>query len=106
MCCLWLSSVPCKLLHRLQRLLLQLKASVPHNRRGPVPPAPRRYTLTHNDLTGELQLSVGACYNTAQISSWYNRLIRCAAAPRALCFSHTDAHQCGQWGMQQSWLEL
>ena len=50
-----------------------------------MPPAPRRYTLTHNDLTGELQLSVGACYNTAQISSWYNRLIRCADAPVALC---------------------
>jgi hypothetical protein len=44
---------------------------------GPTPPAPRRYTLTHNDLTGELQLSVGLAYNTAQISSWYNRLIRC-----------------------------
>ncbi|KAK9846596.1 hypothetical protein WJX81_007362 [Elliptochloris bilobata] len=43
---------------------------------GPMPPASRRYTLTHNDLTGELQLSVGAGYNTAQISSWYNRLIR------------------------------
>lgn len=56
---------------------------------GPVPPAPRRYTLTHNDLTGELQLSVGGAYNMAQISSWYNRLIRCAfgcsGAGTALC---------------------
>ena len=43
-----------------------------------MPPAPRRYTLTHNDLTGELQLSVGGAFNMAQISSWYNRLIRCA----------------------------
>ena len=36
----------------------------------------RRYTLTHNDLTGALQLSVGAEYNAAQVSGWYTRLLR------------------------------
>lgn len=30
----------------------------------------RRYTLTHNDLTGELMLSVGSDYNTDQVSGW------------------------------------
>ena len=37
---------------------------------------PRRYTLTHNDLTGQLALSIGAVYNTAQVSGWYTQLIR------------------------------
>ena len=40
---------------------------------------PRRYTLTHNDLTGQLALSIGAMYNTVQVSGWYTRLIRRAA---------------------------
>jgi hypothetical protein len=48
---------------------------------GPPPPAPRRYTLTHNDLTGQLALSIGGCYNAAQVSGWYTRLIRCALQP-------------------------
>ncbi|KAK9908699.1 hypothetical protein WJX75_001621 [Coccomyxa subellipsoidea] len=43
---------------------------------GPLPPAPRRYTLTHNDLTGQLRLSIGSAYNRAQVSGWYTRLIR------------------------------
>ena len=37
---------------------------------------PRRYTLTHNDLTGQLLLSVGPQYNTQQLSGWYSRLLR------------------------------
>ena len=37
---------------------------------------PRRYTLTHNDLTGQLLLTIGQQYNTAQLSGWYNRLLR------------------------------
>ena len=45
----------------------------------PQPPAPRRYTLTHNDITGQLNLSIGCNYNTVQVSGWYTRLIRCEA---------------------------
>lgn len=37
---------------------------------------PRRYTLTHNDLTGQLLLTIGQQFNTAQLSGWYNRLLR------------------------------
>lgn len=37
---------------------------------------PRRYTLTHNDLTGQLLLTIGQQYNPAQLSGWYNRLLR------------------------------
>jgi hypothetical protein len=42
----------------------------------PSPPESRRYTLTHNDLTGELWLTVGADYNETQISGFYTRLLR------------------------------
>lgn len=51
---------------------------------GPAPPQPRRYTLTHNDITGQLALSIGAAYNWPQVSGWYTRLIRCAATPAGL----------------------
>lgn len=44
-----------------------LDASVPHR---------RRYTLTHNDLTGTLRLSVGLDYNSDQLSGWYTRIVR------------------------------
>lgn len=30
----------------------------------------RRYTLTHNDITGQLFLSVGSDYNKEQVSGW------------------------------------
>jgi hypothetical protein len=43
---------------------------------GPSPAIPRRYTLTHNDLTGALQLTIGREYNRQQISGLYNRLLR------------------------------
>lgn len=36
----------------------------------------RRYTLTHNDLTGSLTLSVGSEYNKDQLSGWYTRILR------------------------------
>ncbi len=42
---------------------------------GPLPPR-RCYTLTHNDLTGALQLSVGSWYNKQQLSNWYLQLLR------------------------------
>ena len=37
---------------------------------------PRRYTLTHSDITGELFLSIGRDYDLKQISGLYTRLMR------------------------------
>ena len=37
---------------------------------------PRRYTLTHSDITGELFLSIGREYDAKQISRLYTRLMR------------------------------
>lgn len=44
--------------------------------RAPPPHEGRWYTLTHNDLTGELVLSIGRGVNREQISGWYTRLVR------------------------------
>lgn len=41
---------------------------------GPV--VPRRYTLTHSDLTGDLFLTIGLEYNEKQFSGLYTRLMR------------------------------
>lgn len=43
---------------------------------GLCPQHPRLYTLTHNDLTGQLLLTIGHQYNRKQLSGWYNRLLR------------------------------
>jgi hypothetical protein len=40
------------------------------------PLAPRRYTLTHSDATGDLFLTVGQDYDKGQISGLYTRLMR------------------------------
>ena len=40
------------------------------------PTMPRRYTLTHSDLTGDLFLSIGSDYNYKQISGLYTRVMR------------------------------
>ena len=40
------------------------------------PVAPRFYTLTHSDSTGDLFLSIGPCYDKKQISGLYARLMR------------------------------
>ena len=37
---------------------------------------PRRYTLTHSDITGQPFLSIGNEYDTKQISKLYTRLMR------------------------------
>jgi hypothetical protein len=37
---------------------------------------PRRYTLTHSDLTGDLFLTIGAEYDKDQIAGLYTRLMR------------------------------
>lgn len=39
-------------------------------------PVSRRYTLTHNDLTGALNLSIGSDYNVKQIQGFYTRILR------------------------------
>jgi hypothetical protein len=40
------------------------------------PLAPRRYTLTHSDTTGELFLTIAPEVDHEQISGWYTRLMR------------------------------
>lgn len=37
---------------------------------------PRRYTLTHSDLTGDLFLTIGDDYDKKRISKMYTRLMR------------------------------
>jgi hypothetical protein len=37
---------------------------------------PRRYTLTHSDITGKLFLTIGSRYNKKQISNFYTRFMR------------------------------
>ena len=37
---------------------------------------PRRYTLTHSDVTGELFLTIGRDYDWKQVSGWYTRFMR------------------------------
>lgn len=37
---------------------------------------PRRYTLTHSDLTGDLFLTIGPHYDRKAISGFYTRLMR------------------------------
>ena len=37
---------------------------------------PRRYTLTHSDITGELFLTIGNEYDARQVSGLYTRLMR------------------------------
>ena len=40
------------------------------------PLTPRRYTLSHSDLTGDLFLSIGADYDRKALSGLYTRLMR------------------------------
>lgn len=37
---------------------------------------PRRYTMTHSDITGRLFLSIGSHYNKKQFSDFYTRFMR------------------------------
>ena len=39
-------------------------------------PRSRRYTLTHNDITGALNLSIGNEYNDRQVQGFYTRILR------------------------------
>lgn len=67
----------------------------------PLPRAlpPRRYTVTHNDLTARIQLSIGEDFNSRQIGGWYTRLVRdevcaewCFSGPPSL---HLHCHVSG-----------
>jgi len=40
------------------------------------PIVPRRYTLTHSDMTGDLYLTIGPDYDLRQISGLYTRFMR------------------------------
>lgn len=40
------------------------------------PKAPRCYTLTHSDSTGDLFLSIGQCYDVEKTSKLYTRFMR------------------------------
>jgi hypothetical protein len=40
------------------------------------PLLPRRYTLTHSDVTGDLFLTIGSEYDRRQVSGWYTKLMR------------------------------
>lgn len=53
-------------------------ASLPSssNSASSVLPRLRRYTLTHNDITGALQLSIGSDYNQRQVQGFYTRILR------------------------------
>jgi len=59
---------------RLDRDKLHVRFGPGVSPRGPI--APRTYTLTHSDATGDLFLTVGAEHDRRQISGWYTRLMR------------------------------
>ena len=46
---------------------------------------PRRYTLTHSDITGEIFLSIGHDYDKGQISKLYTRLMRDEVLVERVC---------------------
>jgi len=64
--------------HKRENRLRPEKLHVKHVARiGPIDPiSPRRYTLTHSDITGELFLTIGPDCNESQICGWYTRLMR------------------------------
>jgi hypothetical protein len=64
--------------HRSENRLRPEKLHVKHLAGiGPTDPiSPRRYTLTHSDITGELLLTIGPDCNESQIGGWYTRLMR------------------------------
>ncbi|GAB4813764.1 hypothetical protein N2152v2_000810 [Parachlorella kessleri] len=53
-----------------------LPGAVPSSGAAEGPLTARRYTLTHNDLTGCLTLSIGRDYNQRQLAGWYTRVVR------------------------------
>jgi len=72
---------------------------------GPTGPlAPRCYTLTHSDRTGDLYLTIGPDYNRRQISGWYARLMRDEVLAewqydKADPALHVHCHVSGGWAL-------
>lgn len=58
------------------KLTVRYLAGASANDRDTVLRRCRRYTLTHNDVTGSLHLSVGGEFNQQQLSGWYTRIVR------------------------------
>lgn len=49
---------------------------------APPPLGTRRYTLTHNDLTGALQLTIGRQFNRPQLSGVFDEPFSCFSLDR------------------------
>jgi len=54
----------------------KLKVSFYRQLRSKDPVLPRRYTLTHSDITGELFLYIGRDFDHKSLSGFYSRLLR------------------------------
>jgi magnesium dechelatase len=54
----------------------QLHVSFMQDAQPDGPTYPRAYTLTHSDISGELNLTIGKVYNRRQVSGIYTRLMR------------------------------
>ena len=52
----------------------------------------RAYTLTHNDITGQLNMAIGPSINIAQVDSWYTRLFRDEVTAEWLRQEHPREH--------------
>jgi len=52
----------------------------------------RAYTLTHNDITGELNMAIGPSINISQVDSWYTRLFRDEVTAEWLRQEHPREH--------------
>ena len=59
---------------RLRPEKLQVQYTQHAGQDGPV--IPRRYTLTHSDITGDLYLTIGTDYDWKRLSALYVRLMR------------------------------
>eukprot|EP00879_Flechtneria_rotunda_P023601 GHRR01024968.1.p1 GENE.GHRR01024968.1~~GHRR01024968.1.p1 ORF type:complete len:226 (+),score=49.13 GHRR01024968.1:159-836(+) len=58
---------------------------------GSALPTTRRYTLTHNDVTGALKLSIGPQYNVQQVQGFYTRILRDEITAEWLFTAGSDA---------------
>lgn len=68
------------------------------------PPFPRKYTLTHNDLTGALKLSVASDYNYKQISGFYTRILRDEIVAQWVGHPQHSLHICCHVSGEERWL--
>jgi magnesium dechelatase len=54
----------------------KLHVTIDKNLRESAPLLPRKYTLTHSDVTGDLFLTIGREFDYDALSDWYTRLMR------------------------------